>query len=274
MTRTAVITIAHGRHGHWRQQEAGLARSPVRPDVRIVVAMDDPALEGLAARVGAVTVPVAATDVGLPLAHARNAGAEEALRRGADVLVFLDVDCVPAPRLVDAYTRAAVAPRTAGGILCGPVTYLPPPPAAGYHVTDLPRLDAPHPARPAPRPGDVLVGGAHDLFWSLSFAVAADVWGRIGGFHEGYVGYGAEDTDFGRLARDRGIDLAWIGDARAYHQWHPTQDPPVQHLADILRNGRLFRDRWGEWPMRGWLDGFLRQGLIVPTSDARDYRAA
>ena len=38
--------------------------------------------------------------------------------------------------------------------------------------------------------------------------------------------------------------------------------PPVEHLDDILRNGRVFRDRWGSWPMRGWLEAFERRGLV------------
>jgi hypothetical protein len=36
----------------------------------------------------------------------------------------------------------------------------------------------------------------------------------------------------------------------------------VQHLADILHNGALFRRRWGRWPMEGWLLEFERMGLV------------
>ena len=42
---------------------------------------------------------------GLPLAHARNAGARHALRDGAELLVFLDVDCIPGPDLSRATRR-------------------------------------------------------------------------------------------------------------------------------------------------------------------------
>jgi hypothetical protein len=59
-----------------------------------------------------------------------------------------------------------------------------------------------------------------------------------------------------------GLDLGWLGDARAYHQHHPTQDPPVQHLHAILRNARLFHERWGWWPMSGWLEAFAQRGLV------------
>ena len=99
-----------------------------------------------------------------------------------------------------------------------------------------------------------------DLFWSLSFAASAEAWRQVGGFCEDYVGYGGEDTDFAHLAWPRGLDHRWHGDARAYHQWHPVSSPPVEHLDDILRNAALFHDRWGEWPMLGWLHAFEDAG--------------
>ena len=100
------------------------------------------------------------------------------------------------------------------------------------------------------------------MMLALSFAVAADTWQRLGGFCEEYAGYGGEDTDLARSARARGIGLGCVGGARAYHQHHPVSSPPVEHLDDILRNGRLFHERWGEWPMTGWLEEFERRGLI------------
>ena len=47
MTRVAVVTVAHGRHEHLLLQSAGLDRSQVRPDLRVVVAIDDPAAAGV-----------------------------------------------------------------------------------------------------------------------------------------------------------------------------------------------------------------------------------
>ena len=48
------------------------------------------------------------------------------------------------------------------------------------------------------------------------------------------------------------------------------EDPPTRHLDDILRNGALFAERWGWWPMGGWLDGFEQLGLIE--RDGEGYR--
>jgi GT2 family glycosyltransferase len=259
--RAALITVAHGRHEHWRRQRHALAGSP-GAERHVLVALEDAGLPRDAADPPLHVVELEADPARLPLARARNLGAEAALARGAELLVFLDVDCIPGPGLLEGYSRAAADPASRRRLLCGPVTYLEPPGPGGYDLSGLEALDRPHPARPAPRRGEVRLGGSHELFWSLSFAVGARTWRRIGGFDEAYAGYGGEDTDFGQRARRAGVDLAWVGDARAYHQHHPVEDPPVGHLEDILRNGALFAGRWGWWPMRGWLEEFERRGLV------------
>ncbi len=109
---------------------------------------------------------------------------------------------------------------------------------------------------------------AHELFWSLSFAATPTTWDRCGGFDEAYVGYGGEDTDFGQRARAAGVDLAWVGGADAFHQHHPVSRPPVEHVDDILRNGAVFRARWGWWPMVGWLKEMEGMGLVRRDGDA------
>ncbi len=259
--RTAVITPVSGRHGHLRAQHAALRRQEPAAARHVVVAMGGGearrcrAACGEAAEVVAVERPAA----GLPLARARNAGAEHALAGGAELLVFLDVDCLPGAGLLERYRAAAG--RAGPALLCGPVAYLPPEPRGGYPATGLGSLAAPHPGRPAPPDGVLQRGGDHALFWSLSFAVTRATWRRIGGFSEAYVGYGGEDTDFGQLARRAGVDLCWVGGALAFHQHHPVSSPPVQHLDDILRNARIFRERWGWWPMSGWLSAFAARGL-------------
>jgi GT2 family glycosyltransferase len=184
--------------------------------------------------------------------------------RGAEVLILLDVDCLAGPQLVEGYVSAVQADP--GTVWSGPVSYLSPPPPRGYDLTRLVELDDPHPARPAPMPGELVRPADPDLFWSLSFALHAATWERTGGFCEAYTGYGGEDTDFARQAFSRGVELGWTGTARAYHQHHATDDPPVQHVASILRNAAVFHRRWGAWPMLGWLEEFERQGLVRRTS--------
>lgn len=271
MTRVAVVTLASGRHAHLAGQHRSLAAGTRRPDDYVVVAMDDPAIgstevDGLRSRV----VRVPREPRGLPLARARNRGVRAALDAGADAVVCLDVDCLAGASLVASYAeRVGCEPGT---VWQGPVTYLDPPPESGYRLDRLDALDDPHPARPAPAPGDVRRGGDPDLFWSLSFAISAHAWAVTGGFHPRYVGYGAEDTDFGQTVHARGLALAWDGSARAYHQHHPVTRPPVEHLDDILRNAAIFHRRWGRWPMLGWLEDFERLGLAV-VRDGRWVRA-
>jgi N-acetylglucosaminyl-diphospho-decaprenol L-rhamnosyltransferase len=270
MSRTAVVTTAHGRHDHLRLQHRALLRSTLEPDDYVVVAMDDPELGDWRPH-GSLrphVVEVAADPLGLPLARARNLGAQVALERGADVLVFLDVDCLPGPELVAAYVAVAHRFDHRRDLLCGPVAYLPPAPPGGYDLASLADLADPHPGRPAPAPGEVVVTDDRpELFWSLSFALGADLWHELGGFDEAYVGYGAEDTDFGRLAEAAGVPTAWVGAARAYHQHHAVSRPPVEHVDDIVRNAALFHERWGEWPMTTWLDAFVEQGLVARDGD-------
>ena len=264
--RTAVVTLAHGRHEHLAAQHRALCREDAAFDY-VVVALDDPWIESWRPEgpVAAHVVPLAADPAGLPLARARNLGARTALDRGADVVVFLDVDCLPGAGLVRAYSDAVgEAPDV---LWSGPVTYLTSQDMGPGLLDRLPTLDHPHPARPAPAPGVRRTGADPSLFWSLSFALDAEAWQRVGGFCEEYVGYGGEDTDFGRLVVESGLELGWDGSARAYHQYHPVESPPVSHLDDILRNGATFARRWGVWPMQGWLEQFERDGLVVRHQD-------
>jgi GT2 family glycosyltransferase len=265
----AVITTVAGRHDHLLGQERGLRASDRRPDRRVVVQMDDPEVAELCGE-EAVVVDQPRVDGRLPVAAARNRGAEEAVAAGADVLVFLDVDCIPAPTLLDRYVNAAqTRPRA---LLSGAVGYLAPPGPDGYRLADLAELGRAHPGRPTVPDGRTQPLG-HDLFWSLSFALTASCWAEIGGFCEAYAGYGGEDTDFAQLARKHGIGHYAIGGAWAYHQWHPAPDPPLQHLHDVVRNARIFHRRWGWWPMTGWLEAFQRLGLISYDPAVDDWTA-
>jgi GT2 family glycosyltransferase len=204
----------------------------------------------------------------LPLAAARNKGAHLALRAEAEVVIFLDVDCLASPGLIEGYLTAAAAGED--GLWCGPVAYLDPPghAAGGYTAKEFEEA-APHPARPAPQPGELQRGHDPNLFWSLSFAVNARAWRRLGGFDEEFLGYGAEDTDLAHRAARLGLPLWWVGGALAFHQWHPVSDPPLEHLHDIVDNANRFRRRWGWFPMGSWLRDFEALGLVRRSADGQ-----
>ncbi len=262
LPRTAVVTIAAGRDAHLRRQREALAGEEV--DLHVVVGMAGaPDLRDTPGSPRTVPVLVKAGKRGLPLSEARNTGARVALDHDIDLVVFLDVDCVPGPGSLARYRAAAgrVPPAT---LLCGPVAYLPPPPARGYPAAgELARLAEPHPGRPVPSPGEItLEKGRFELFWSLSFATSREDWRHFGGFCEEFAGYGAEDTDFALRAAARGARLAWVGGAVAYHQYHPPSRHEARHVRELVANARLFHRRHGFWPMADWLTELDGAGII------------
>lgn len=255
---TSIVTIVRGRSGHLANLLTGLARQSEPPLEVVVARMGGPTLDPVIATYGGkiqvvdVAVPV---DGPLPLAAARNRGAEAS--RG-DMIIFLDVDCIPGEHLVRA-CGAAVA--TGGVVASAQVQYLVPgvPGRGSWTEAGLRRAGHFHAIRPHVSATTAL---APDLLWSLAVAIArADFFG-LGGFDEGYVGYGGEDTDFGARSAEAGLSLVLAAGARAYHQHHATHDPPLQHVGDIVTNSRRFRDRWGRWPMEGWLAEMASMGIV------------
>lgn len=263
--RVGVVTIVKGRHTHLANQLEGMRRNSISPDVHVIAAMGDPDVAGVVAdphwptQVVPVDVPASGE---LPLARARNAAAARAIELGAELLVFLDVDCVPAPTLLERYRDAAQRVAAAQPwVLCGPVHYLPPAGPGGYPLAGLAGLAGPHPARPSPPDGALVPADDLRLFWSLSFAIPATSWASTGGFCEDYEGYGGEDTDFATTLGAADGTMFWVGGATAYHQHHEVESPPTRHAAAIVRNANLFYERWGWFPMPGWLEAFTAMGV-------------
>lgn len=254
--RTSVITINKGRDDHLRRLLEGLARGS-GPDEIVVVEMGasgPPRVEG-----NALCLPLPGD--GLPLARARNAGRRVAT---GDVLIFLDVDCIPSADLVVGLTTAIAAHD---GLICCQVFYLRDEIADGWEETDLLAVSIPHPARRFP-PAGVAIAPEPGVFWSLVFGVKATSYDRLGGFDEDFRGYGAEDTDLAFRAAAMGTPILFSAAGRAFHQRHLACDPPLPHYIDIVRNAALFRRRHGIWPMRDWLDAFATLGLIRLQDDA------
>jgi hypothetical protein len=255
---TSVLTLVRGRAASLRNLMQGLARQSTPPGELVIAWMQPepiPDLPDPGCPVRHLHVP----GEPMPLAAARNRAAEAA---AGDLLIFLDVDCIPASGLVGAYAAAG-----AEGLLLGEVLYLPPEAGPALDAPDLDnaaldRLGRPHPARPKvpetglrrePDPGQL---------WGLSFALPARAWRSVGGMDEGFTGYGGEETDFAARLAATGLPTDWVAGARAYHQHHPVHVPPLQHFAPILANAARFRARHGRWCMTYWLDQFRAAGLI------------
>jgi hypothetical protein len=194
----------------------------------------------------------------LPLARARN---ELAAAARGEVLVFLDVYCIPAAGLIAAYAEAL---GTEDALALGEVRYLPGSFDGGAEAALLAAAE-PHPARAGlfPAAGTVALDDRHELFWSLGFAIRrATFRERIGGFDEGYRGYGIEDTDFAMRAARAAVPVAWVGGALAFHQHHPPTRLRPEGVPDLVRNARRYRELWGTWPAPGWFDELAAAGLV------------
>lgn len=258
----SVLTLVRGRADRLRNLMRGLARQTLPPRELIIAWMQPepaPDLPDPGCPVRHLHVP----GEPMPLAAARNRAAEAAR---ADLLVFLDVDCIPSPTLVDAYARAAA---TTCGLFLGEVLYLPPGATAGDpDPATLDRLGRIHPARPVlPEAGLRPEPDAGQL-WGLSFALPAVSWCAAGGMDEAFVGYGGEETDLAARLAGSGLPTFWVAGARAYHQHHPVHVPPLQHFTAILANAARFRARHGRWCMTYWLGQFRAAGLIDWHADA------
>lgn len=248
-----VLTLVHGRERQLANLIRGLELAPTPPAALVVVQMNE-APRALHSSRFPIQVQAVEGDGILPLAAARNAAVAAA---PGEALVFLDVDCIPAPDLLDAYRRALAARPDA--LHQGLVHYLPAGVAEGDWTPEaLLASGVVHPLH-RDRPSGEMI--PHPLFWSLNFACMRATFSRIGGFDKGYRGYGGEDTDFAFRARDAGVPV-YQAEARAFHQYHPTYHPPLNHFASILENARRFQARWGLWPMEGWLREFAAAGFI------------
>jgi hypothetical protein len=257
--RMKVITLVHGRDTHLANLIRGLESSSVMPQALWVVYMNQAPAE-LTSRCFAIhTMRVDAPD-GLPLARARNC---VSVIDPAALWVFLDVDCIPAHDLLAHYREGLQAQPDA--LHLGQVRYLPEGAnGPGWDEAALYARGVEHPlAKYRDGPGSAV---PYHLFWSLNFACAGSTFARIGGFDEDYQGYGGEDTDFAFRARRESVALL-DNPAMAFHQYHPTYDPPLNHFADIVANAQRFHSRWGVWPMEGWLRGFCEQGFLHWSED-------
>ena len=103
MTTISVATLGHGRPSHLANLVRGLTRQTTLPKELVVAVMNGDRYEDIPAAPFPVRM-VEAGGSGLRLAAARNAAAATA---SGDVLVFLDLDCIPGATLCADYAEAA-----------------------------------------------------------------------------------------------------------------------------------------------------------------------
>ncbi|PZO65055.1 MAG: glycosyl transferase [Paracoccus denitrificans] len=255
----SALTIARGRRDHLVNTIIGLTKQTSVPAELVIGVMGNepyPDLPQADFPIRQILIP----GDELPLAKARNTVAREAV---GDVLAFVDVDCIPAPSLIEDYAALCAA---GSGLMMGEVMYLPG--GATENGVDFDRFSevavrhsdrAGPPAERSERCND------YRCFWSLNFAINAADFRKSGGFDERYTGYGGEDTDFGRQLDALDIPISWMQGARVYHQYHPHFMPPVHHMKSVMRNADIFAEKWGHRTMEHWLYCFSLMGLIENT---------
>ena len=252
----SVLTIVRGRSAHLARMIEGLNRQTVPPGELVIAFMQPRPMRDLPETSFPIRTVIVDRNY-LPLAEARNAAARSATFRN---LVFLDVDCVPSPTLIAAYLDAL---DQADGVMQGEVLYLPElPPEATVDYDAFEAAGEPHPSRPTIPSAGLLGEPDMGMLWGLNFALRRRLFLKVGGLDERFVGYGGEETDFARGLKEVGAKLYWCGGARAYHQHHPVMRPPLHHFGDIVRNARLYHEKWGEWCMDYWLGQLHDRGFI------------
>lgn len=252
----SICTLAHGRAAHLVNLIQGLNRQTCRPDELVIAVMQSApyALPDTAFPVRQVMIG----EGGIPLAAARNAAARVATGRQ---MIFLDVDCIPDPMLVADYTGHL---DVIDALLMGEMLYLPAGATdEGLNFTRFAAIGVKHSERAGPPATPLGDCTDYRCFWSLNFAMRRATFLRVGGFDERYVGYGGEDTDFGRVVAEAGVPLRWCRGARAYHQYHPHHMPPVHHVDSVIANALRFQEKWGHFTMEHWLRAFELMGLIA-----------
>ncbi len=257
MDEFSVLVIVHGRADHLRRLLMGVESSNHRPAEVVIVYMDDPSPASMKCSVPLRIVHISSLpgDAGLPLARARNVAAAAAQTTN---LIFLDVDSIPAATLFTTLIHALKQERV---LAMAEPRYLKKPLESAQVMVEeqLFAGSIQHHTRTG-LPTETTMSG-HEMFWSLGFAMEASVFAHVGGFDEGYSGYGAEDTDFAFRVRDAGIPMRFVTDP-VFHQHHGVYAPPLNHFFEIIDNARRFRAQWDVWPMEGWLKEFARRGLV------------
>ena len=260
MSTVSVVTLAKGRSSHLRNVLRGLERQTQKPAEFVVAVMQD-ALYDLP-EVGFPVRQIRVEGTELPLAAARNRGVAAS---SGEAIAFLDVDCIPTPGFVAEYAQGL---SQLDGLLMGEVLHLPEHATlSDWDYDDLARVAEKHSDRRGPPASGIEICTDYRCFWSLNFAIRRATFEAVGGFDERYTGYGGEDTDFGKLLDRRGLPIAWMKGALAYHQYHPHHMPPIHHLDSVVRNAELFEAKWGYRTMGHWLYAFKVMGLIDDTPD-------
>ena len=257
MVNVSVCTIYANRQRHLQNLVTSLINSHMHPAQLVIVCMNDRLPELPATPFPVDTATIKTQNSPLPLAKARNKAAELTTE---DKLIFLDVDCIGDRYMVGNFNYHL---EREAALYSGTVRYLEQQwQQDNWTIASLRQQSSFHKLQGSEVTGKDKAAHPYELFWSLCFGITKKTFEDMEGFDQDYIGYGAEDTDFAFKARSQQIPLYKIS-ALAYHQFHSSYAPPLNHLEDIVSNARVFYRKWNVLPMEKWLRQFSDLGYIT-----------
>ena len=193
-------------------------------------------------------------------AAGNNAGAEEAIRRGAEILLILNNDTVvepgALPQLVTAMEERSLdlaGPRIVFAAERNRIWY------GGGHFSARTGWVG-HRALRRPVGSGADPAGPTDWVTGCALAIRADLWQRLGGLDAGYYIY-AEDVDLCLRARAAGATIGYCPEATIAHEVSSTVGGPTSPFKAYHRTRarRQLLRRYGQGPF--WRAGVLAQDL-------------
>ncbi|MCW8090968.1 glycosyltransferase family 2 protein [Alteromonas sp. ASW11-130] len=249
-TEFSIVTIVKGRLRQLSNLIGSIENANLCPKELIVVWMAPPCSESLMTSQHFAIHHKFVANEPLPIAKARNKGFQACI---TDKIIYMDVDCICSPELFDGLLKSLEKKR----VVMPQVRYLNSiPEHCDYHA--LTTQAAEDPAKPwLPLNHDI----GFENFSTLTFAINQADFDDVGGFDEAFHGYGVGDMDFASRCEAEGLSLYLIPE-EVLHQYHPTFDPPINHLFDIVNNASVFKRKWGRYPLEQYLKQFAEEGLI------------
>ena len=255
----SVCTLYSQRTSHLQNLIQGLINSKIHPWELVIICMNDSQPE-LPSTPFKIHSSVINSPHKLPLAQARSQA--YSIAQG-EFLIFLDVDCIPDPNLVETF---AYHLEQEDALYQGSIRYLHSQWRKQWTFETLHFDSSPHHLQGKELQRNQRISHGYEFFWSLCFGIRKSTFTQIGGFDSRFTGYGGEDTDFSFTARLNKVPFYKIS-ALAYHQFHASYSPPLNHLTDIVENAKVFYDKWNFLPMDNWLKQFAELGYIKLEDD-------
>lgn len=232
MPQLSIVIPTLGRSDSLIEVIDGLGRQePELSDVEVLVVIDAAGPQELA-------IPAGGAGWSARVLRAQRTGASGARNTGwraanAPLILFLDDDIVPTPRLVAEHLKwHAANPERETGVL-GLVRWSP-----KVEVTPFMRWLETGIQFDYDRIEGTEVGW--QLFYSCNASVKCDLLERAGGFDEARFPYGYEDLELARRLSDHGFRLLYNPAALGHHLKVETLDGWRRNLRRIARSERQF----------------------------------